>query len=88
MSVCPNCGYNDENDFLKDYQVSEESRSLPGIKRAEPIVSEYRERFKSRKIRPSELVAQPKVYNKVGQVNAEMSKFGDLVIGEGLQQEY
>ena len=53
---------------------------------AVPKVSDYRERFKKHKIRANDVRATGQNVPLV-RMDTEMDRFGDLVIGEGLEQE-
>jgi len=62
------------------------------VKKAVSKVSDYRERFKQRKILPSEIIAKPGIRKKIVQQDGNLGKFehaGEkLFFGEGTTQEF
>jgi hypothetical protein len=76
-------------DVLGDYSIEEETET--GIKKAESRVSDYRERFKQKKISPREVFTPPKQVN-LHRVDNELDRFSykgeDLFFGEGLEEDF
>ena len=76
------------NDILDDYT----GKSEEIVKKAEPKVSDYRERFKKHKIFLSEVMTQPKVLPKLPKQDNQLDQFDykgeKLFFGEGIEQEF
>lgn len=74
-----------KEDILKDYGVEK-----TGIKQAVPKVSDYRERFKQRKLTSRDLVAEPTI-RKIKQEDRSLDRFSykgePLFFGEGLRED-
>ena len=76
-------------DLLSEYQVDE--KPLPGITRAVPKVSQYREKFRTRTLSLADLPRVHKVYHQLPKQDAELDNFryqGEkLFFGPGIEQE-
>ena len=73
------------DDILSDYGIEK-----TGIKQAIPKISDYRERFKKRKISPRELIAPPSI-RRIKQNDGNLDRFSykgeNLFFGEGLEED-
>jgi hypothetical protein len=103
VKYCPNCGYkltedtspvpetpqnrlsgesrleNAENEVLEGYLVENSGLAVPKV-------SDYRERYKNHKLRSGDIRTSAPIV-PLKRMDNEMDKFGDLVFGEGLEQE-
>lgn len=97
MRYCPNCGTKLEADGLTEpktpynapHEVTEALSEYLGQsgRVAIPKVSNYREKYKAHKLTSRDVQAgATKV--PVIQPDAELSRFGGLVVGPGVEQEY
>ena len=91
---CPTCGQKiiSQNrtkekpaSILDDYETKK-------VKIAVPKVSDYRERYKKRKIRIDDISAKPTILKKATKQDGNLDRFTykgeSLFFGEGLTQEY
>ena len=76
----------EEESLWEDYGVKNKE-----VKKAVGKISDYRERFKKRRLSPAELIARPKIMKQLKQ-DKSLDKFSykgeNLFFGEGLQREY
>jgi hypothetical protein len=86
VSVPDKAVVEEKDDILGDYGIEK-----TGIKQAIPKISDYRERFKKRKISPRELIVQPTV-RKIKQNDTSLDRFNykgeSLFFGEGLEEDF
>jgi hypothetical protein len=68
-----------------------EQYAQPEVKDAVPKVSNYRERYKQRKIRLKDISAPPKRYSKLDKTDSMLDEYSykgeKLFVGPGLQEE-
>jgi hypothetical protein len=68
-----------EESILSDYLAGNAGLAVPKV-------SDYRERYKKHQLRASDVKTSAPIVPLV-RMDSEMDKFGDLVIGEGIEQE-
>lgn len=82
---------NEAESVLEDYKVQDEVQTETGVKDAVPVVSEYRERYKKKQVKFSEVSAPPKRYSKIDKTNSSLDDYeykGEkLFVGDGLVEE-
>lgn len=102
MITCPNCNHvfdpNQKSGSLVDLYTNQksilqarESGVDNSVKKAEPTVSQYRERFKQRALRSEDVTPKkviPRVVNQDGQLNNFTYKGESLFFGSGTEVEY
>lgn len=103
MVYCPKCGFKFEIGDMSSVEETTPQNRLSEVPTTEtdvvdeylsgaegvaiPKVSNYREKFKKHQLTPMDVrTGVTKVPILKG--DAEMDKFGDLVVGEGLVQEF
>ena len=69
--------------------VEEKVTGSSPVAPAEPKVSDYRERYKVKKIRPDEIIAKPNYMKKLPKRDAQLESLGKgLFFGDGLELDY
>lgn len=92
--VCPNCNHSFETNTEPDVDILSQyggEIKEPGVKKAIPTVSQYRERFKSHALRTEDVSPRkeaPKVVQLDGQLNNFTYKGEQLFFGSGTEVEY
>lgn len=95
--ICPSCGLHFSIDVSTVKQVEEKVqvkiepvKSDGQIKRAQPVLSNYRENFKKKRINPEDIMAKRTV-PKIKQFDADFGKFThkgeSLFFGDGVELE-
>lgn len=80
-----------KKSILEDYVGEEPEIEAKGVKKAVGKLSDYRERFKEKKISTRELIAPPSARQDLVRTDGELDKFnykGDrLFFGEGISED-
>lgn len=59
-----------------------------GVKRAVPKISDYRERYKKKKLTIADIVAPPRRVKLKNRADEVKSQFPGMVFGPGLEEEF